>query len=104
VSNWLVLAVGGILGLGLLAIIVRGVLAAGDGRFWVGVGLGMWRELSPGIAAAWIAYKACHTDDEWRDLHRQAERQRQGYPGKVGGVTTGKTVRQHTPPIEPTAK
>jgi hypothetical protein len=36
VSNWLILAVGGILGLGLLAIIVRGVLAAGNGRFWAG--------------------------------------------------------------------
>lgn len=100
-SNWLILAVGGILGLGLLAIIVRGVLAAGNGRFWVGVGLGMWRELSPGIAAAWIAYKARHTPAEWRRI-----RDRGGKNARPDGLgmTTGKTIRQHTPPIPPTAK
>ena len=99
-SNWLVLPVFGVLGLGLLSIIVRGVLAAGDGRFWVGVGLGMWRELSPGISAAWIAYKARHTPAEWRRIRERGGKNEMPSPG----VTTGKTVHQHTPPVEPTAK
>jgi hypothetical protein len=67
---WVVLAIAGII------LCLSAAIAGRSPRFWYGMGTILIEEGLPKAGALWKAYKARHTDAEWKDIRDRWDREK----------------------------